>query len=295
MNILQTNELSMIMAVSYQILFLKPMQLYPRFLLGNIIDIINSLNSNKTHGYDGMSVSILKLCTAEVATSLQIIFCDCINCGIFLDSWKYANVQPIHKKDNRQIKSNYSQISPLPIYGKILEKIVFDQVYAFLNINNLISENQSDFRPGDSTIYQLLSITTTSYDSFENYDETRAVFLDISKAFDKVWHEGLLFKPKCNGISGNLNLFGNYLSNRYQRVFLNGKDPNWMCLKAGVPQGSVLGPLLFLVYINDLTDNISSGMPLFADDPSLFTCVKEVNQTHNNLVKDQWKMVLIPT
>ena len=98
------------------------------------------------------------------------------------------------------------------------------------------------------------------------------MFLDISKASDKVWHEGIIFKLKCNGISGNLlNLFGNLL-NRFQRVVLNGNESNWTSLKAGVPQGSVLGPLLFLIYINDLTDNISSDMRLFADDSSLFTC-----------------------
>ena len=89
------------------------------------------------------------------------------------------------------MKNNYRPISLLPICGKILEKIVFDQVYAFLSANNLLSQNQSGFRPGDSTIFQLLPITSTIYDSFEKYDETRAVFLDISKAFDKVWHEGL--------------------------------------------------------------------------------------------------------
>ena len=96
---------------------------------------------------------------------------------------------------------------------------------SFFNSNNLLSKNQSGFRPGDSTTYQLLSITSTIYDSFEKYDETRAVFLDISKAFDKVWHEGLVFKLKCNGISGNLlNFLINYLQNRYQRVVLNGKE-----------------------------------------------------------------------
>ena len=175
----------------------------------------------------------------------------------------------------------------LPICGKILEKIVIDQVYAFVNKNNLLSKNQSGFRPGDSTIYQLLSITSTIYDAFENYDETRAVFLDISMAFDKVWHEGVIFKLKCNAISGNLlNFFENYLLNRYQRVVLNGTESNWKSLEAGVPQGSVLGPLLFLVYINDLTDNISCDMRLFADDSSVFTCVKGVNITHDKLVKD---------
>ena len=156
--------------------------------------------------------------------------------------------RPTHsQKNNRQIKSNYRPISLLPICGEIFEKIVFDQVYAFLNVNNLLSEKQSGFRPGDSTIYQLLSITSSIYDAFENYDETRAIFLDISKAFDKVWHEGIIFKLKCNGISGNvLKFFENYLTNRYQRVIFNGKESNWKSLKAGVPQGSVLGPLLFI-------------------------------------------------
>ena len=201
-----------------------------------IINIINTLCSNKFHGYDGISVAMLKLCASEVAIPLQIIFQDCINSGMFPDCWKYANVQPIHKKSNRQIKSNYKPISLLPICGKILENIVFDQVYAFLNKNNLLSKNQSGFRPGDSTIYQLLSITSTIYDAFENYDETRAVFLDISKAFDKVWHEGVIFKLKCNGISGKLlNFFENYLLNRYQRVVLNGTESNWKSLEAGVP------------------------------------------------------------
>ena len=132
---------------------------------------------------------MLKLCASEVAVPLQMIFSDCINTGMFPDTWKYANVKPIHKKENRQIKSNYRSISLLPICGKILEKIVFDQVYAFFNNTNLISNNQAGFRPGDSTIYQLLSITSSIYDAFENYNETRAVLLDISKAFDKVWHE----------------------------------------------------------------------------------------------------------
>ena len=142
--------------------------------------------SKKVGGYDGISVTMLLLCSLEVALPLQIIFQKCINMGMFPDSWKYANVQHIHKKDNRQIKSNYGPISLLPICGKIFEKIVFDQVYSYLNTHNLLSIYQSGFRPGDSTIYQLISITSTIYESFEKYEETRAVFLDISKAFDKV-------------------------------------------------------------------------------------------------------------
>ena len=125
-----------------------------------------------------------------------------------------------------------------------------------------------------------MPITSEIYQSFEKYDETRAIFLDISKAFDKVWHDGIIHKLKCIGISENLLKFlENYLQNRYQRVVLNGVNSEWKELQAGVPQGSVLGPLLFIVYINDLTDNVSSKMMQFADDSSLFTAVKGIEET----------------
>ncbi len=133
--------------------------------------------------------------------------------------------------------------------------------------DNLISQNQSGFRPGDSIINQLLTITTQTYEAYDNYEKTRAVYLDISKATDKVWHEGLIFKLKQNGINGPLvNMIYSFLTDRKQRVVLNGCESDWEDVRSGVPQGSVLWPLLFLVYINDLTDNISSSMRLFADD-----------------------------
>ena len=122
-----------------------------------IINIINNFSSSKAHGYDGISVSMLKIYAAEIAIPLQIIFLNCINSGIFPDCWKFANVQPIYKKNNRQMKYNYRPISLLPICGKILEKIVFDQVYAFLSANNLLSQNQSGFRLDDisTSLYYL--------------------------------------------------------------------------------------------------------------------------------------------
>ena len=301
------NAKFMIMVVSCLILSLEQINVSISHINVNtdqIVDIIQKYSTKKAHGCDEISVAMLQLCAIEVALPLSLIFQKCLSTGTFPDSWKCANVQPIHKKNNRQLKSNYRPISLLPICGKILEKIIFDQVYSFLNKNKLISKNQSGFRPGDSTIYQLISITSNIFDSFEKYDETRALFLDISKAFDKVWHDGLIFKLKCNGISGNLlKFFENYLHNRQQRVVLNGTASDWRSVTAGVPQGSVLGPLLFLVYINDLTDNISSQMRLFADDSSLFTRVEGVDQTHEKLVKDlqtvtnwayQWKMVFNP-
>ena len=168
---------------------------HAKITINNIVGIISKMSPKKAGGYDGISVTMLQLCTTEVAKPLKIIFEKCLNTGMFPDSWKYANVQPIHK-GNRQIKSNYRPISPLPICEEILEKIVFDQLYSYLNTHNLLSKNQSGFRSGDSTIYQLISITSNIFESFEEYDETRIVFLDISKALDEVWHEGVLYKLK---------------------------------------------------------------------------------------------------
>lgn len=161
----------------------------------DILKIISKLNPKKAHGMDGISIELIKKCQNEIALPLKMIFDKCLATGIYPNIWKRANVQPVHKKDSRQIPSNYRPISLLCICGKIFEKILFDQMYSFFISNNLITENQSGFRPGDSTINQLTSITHEIFSSFEQFDETRALFLDISKAFDKTWHDGLIYKP----------------------------------------------------------------------------------------------------
>ena len=151
-------------------------------------------------------------------------------------------------------------------------------MFRFFLDNKLISTNQSGFKPGDSCINQLLSITHKIYKSFDDGLEVRSVFLDTSKAFDKVWHEGFIFKLKQNGISGDLlNILTDFLSNRKQRVVLNGQVSTWTSVNAGVPQGSILGPLLFLIYINDLSDNLSSNVKLSADDTTLFSVINDTN------------------
>ena len=256
-----------------------------------IVKIISKLNVNKVHGADQASIAMLKLCSSEISKPLKIIFERSMAGGKFPSSWKLANVQPVHKKDSRQLKSNYRPISLLPIFSKIFEKNSFDAMHGFFVENELISKYQSGFRPGDSTINQLLAITDEIFESFENNAETRAAFLDISKAFDQVWHEGLLFKLKRSGIDDHLHaLICDFLRGRKQRVVLNGMESSWESIESGVPQGSVLGPLLFLVYINDLTDNISSNMRLFADDSSLFIKVGNIQDTHNQLMDDLTKI-----
>ena len=173
-------------------------------------------------------------------------------------------------------------------------------MYKHFNDNKLLTPNQSGFRQGDSTVNQLLYITHQIYTAFEEYPtlETRAVFLDISKTFDKV------FKLKTYGITGLLLVLNeSCLSSRQQRVILNGKSSDWSFITAGVPQGSVLGPLFFLININDLVDDLGSDAKLFADDTSLFTVVYDETVAADQLNKDlkvvidwayQWKMQFNP-
>ena len=137
---------------------------------------------------------------------------------------------------------------------------MFNEMFNFFIENKLISSNQSGFKPGDSCINQLLSITHEIYKSFDVGLEVRSAFLDISKAFHKVWHDGIIYKLTQNGISGNLlNLLDDFLKERKQRVVLNGQLSTWKNINAGVPQGSILGPL-FLIYINDLTEGLTTNV-----------------------------------
>ena len=166
----------------------------------------------------------------------------------------------------------------LPIFSKLFEKCISDTLYNYFEDKNLFSTCQSSFRKGVSCISQLLSIT---HDTLKNFDanpplDTRGIFLDISKAFDRVWHQGLIFKLQSYGISGPLlRLLENFLSERLQRVVLNGQASNWKQISAGVPQGSILGPLLF-----HLCENLESEVKIFADDTSLFSLVLDQEECY---------------
>ena len=272
----------------------------------SILSLIRNLNPNKATGSDEISGQMLLICDDTVVLPLLIIFRSILEKSIYPDQWKLANVVPIYKKEDKQLVKNYRPISLLPICGKIFEKLVFDSLYPYLVSNNLITKNQSGFIPKDSCTNTLLFLINEIHEAFEDPKslEVRAVFLDISKAFDKVWHEGLLFKLKQNGVSGKLlSFFKSYLSNRKQRVAINGFYSEFASIESGVPQGSVLGPLLFLVYINDLEKDIKSNVKFFADDTMLYSIVKNPSISAAELNHDlekinqwakQWKMAFNP-
>ena len=190
------------------------------------MDIIKSLDVNKARGPDNISGRMIELCGYKVTLPLSIIFVNIINTEIFPTFWKSGNVTPIHKKDSKRVINNYRPISLLPLFAKIFEKILFLKVYNHFTSNNLITKYQSGFRPNDSVTNQLICLVDSIHSSLYKNLYVRSVFLDMSKAFDNVWHEGLLLKQ--NGIIGKLlNLLKCYLANRHQRLILNGSESGW--------------------------------------------------------------------
>ena len=161
-------------------------------------------------------------------------------------------------------------------------------MYSYIFNNKLITDKQSGYIYKDSTIKQLLSITHDIYKAFDSGHEVRAIFLDISRAFDRVWHDGLIYKLKMKGIGGDMiNILASFLSDRGQLVTIDGQFSEWTSIEARVPQGSILRPILFLVYINNLVDVVDSNIEIFADDIFIYciVCQFSTELLTNNLYK----------
>ena len=184
-----------------------------------ILKTIRSLDVNKAHGSDDISVRMMKICDEAIVEPLKMLFMNSVNEAVFPSRWKKANVVPVNKKEKEKyIANNYRPVSLLPIASKIFEKAIYHNLLNYIERENLLNINQSGFRANDSCINQLISITHEIYRAFNCNPllEVRGIFLDLSKAFDKLWHQGLLFKLEAFGFRGKLlNLLEDYLSNRF--------------------------------------------------------------------------------
>ena len=246
------------------------------FLIDNItedevLDVINQCE-NKSTGPQSIPVNLLKLIPDLIITPLCNIIHKSFSTGIFPDALKISKVIPIHKGESTEELNNYRPISLLSIFDKIMEKLMHKRLYNFLNSQNILFENQFGFRKNNSTTFALIEITEKIKETIDNKKYGCGIFIDLRKAFDTVNHNILLNKLEHYGIRGTaLQWFKSYLYNRQQYVFHNGESSSLQYITCGVPQGSVLGPLLFLLYINDLP-NISKVLQfyLFADDTNIY-------------------------
>ena len=284
----------------------------PDFNLNTIVileqdvkDQLDNLNINKPGGPDEISPKLIKTIGYHLVKPLTLLFNRSLQLGQVPQQWKMANVSAIFKnKGNNNDPTNYRPISITSCLGKILEKIIFKYLYNYLEVHEILTKYQSGFRPNDSTTNQLLEIYHIILENLDKGKDIKFIFCDVSKAFDKVWHRGLLHKLKKYGINGNLHKwFESYVCNRRQRVINEGSRSTWMTTTAGVPQGSVLGPYLFLLYINDIVEKINTNIRLFADDTSLFTVIENqesIQLLNEDLIEiaqwsDDWLIILNQT
>jgi len=257
-----------------------------------VLKQLHKLNPSKASGPDSIPTKVLKECAHAISDSLTSLFNISLATATLPTSWKHANIIPIHKKGDKHAATNYRPISLLPVISKVLERCLYNKIIDFLipKITNL----QHGFLRNRSTATQLMTIFTNINTILDSGTQSDTVYFDLSKAFDSVPHRLLIHKLKSFGLHGTLLAWiENYLTHRWQRVSINGTNSDWLKVTSGVPQGSILGPLLFILYINDLPTVLSPNTlcAIFADDTKISRHIvshqdhlilqRDINNVHN--------------
>ena len=265
-----------------------------------VVSKINNMKENKSPGVDGISPKILKETVEQISTPLAHVFDMSLQEGIVPFEWKEANIIPLFKKGSRNKSVNYRPVSLTSVICKVLETIIRDHTMDFLIKHKLINPSQHGFLKAKSCLTNLLCFLEEITKWVDDGSPVDVIYLDFQKAFDKVPHQRLISKLKSHGMGNSIiNWIEQWLTDRRQRVVVDGEVSSWKSVLSGVPQGSVLGPILFLVYINDLEEGVTGKILKFADDTKLFGKVKEIGDKQNlqddidKLVKwsEKWQML----